>query len=77
MLTEVHSEMAETFFVAYEPQTIQEKLEAKNYNKWIKAINKELESLEENKTWILVPESDNVNIILNYWILKKNIKQNF
>lgn len=46
-------------------------------SKWIESINEEFESLEENKTWILVPESDNVNIILNYWILKKNIKQNF
>ena len=46
-------------------------------SKWIESINEELESLEENKTWILVPEPDNVNIILNYWILKKNIKQNF
>lgn len=66
MLTEVHSEMAETFFVAYEPQTIQEKLEAKNYNKWIKAINKELESLEENKTFLKI---NDVNIIS-----KENIK---
>lgn len=46
-------------------------------SKWIESINEEFESLEENKTWILVLEPDNVNIILNYWILKKNIKQNF
>lgn len=35
-------------------QTVQETLKAKDSNKWIKAINEELESLKENKTCLLV-----------------------
>lgn len=64
--------MAETFLVAYEPQTVQEVLEAKENrisSKWIETINEKLESMEENKTWILVSRSNNVNIILYRWIL--------
>ena len=65
MLTEIHSEIVETFL--YKSQTIQKVLEVENSNKQ-KQLTKNLNLL------IIVPKPKNVNITSNRWIFKKKYK---
>ena len=60
--------------LACEPITLQEAIETDDSAEWIKAINKELDSLEENQTWILVDRPTDKNVVSNRWIFKKSIR---
>ncbi|KAL2241729.1 UNVERIFIED_CONTAM: Retrovirus-related Pol polyprotein from transposon TNT 1-94 [Sesamum indicum] len=47
--------------------------EAMKSKQWLSAMNEEMKSLEENKTWVLVPKPKNASIVDCKWIYK--IKQ--
>ncbi|KAL2243405.1 UNVERIFIED_CONTAM: Retrovirus-related Pol polyprotein from transposon TNT 1-94 [Sesamum indicum] len=53
-----------------EPTSIDEAMKSKQ---WLSAMNEEMKSLKENKTWVLVPKPKNASIIDCKWIYK--IKQ--
>lgn len=67
-------EIAEFMLSACEPQTLQEAMESDDASQWTTAINEELNSLEENNTWILVNRPKNQNVISNRWVLKIEYK---
>jgi hypothetical protein len=51
------------------PKTHKEAMNSPDWAKWSQAIQSELDSLERNKTWKLVPKPPgNVNVIDNKWI---------
>lgn len=41
-----------------------------NSHQWMKAIQEELDSLEENKTWELVERPADTNIVGNRWVFR-------
>ncbi|KAL2251745.1 UNVERIFIED_CONTAM: Retrovirus-related Pol polyprotein from transposon TNT 1-94 [Sesamum indicum] len=53
-----------------EPTSIEEAMKSKQ---WLSAMNEEMKSLKENKTWVLVPKPKNASIVDCKWIYK--IKQ--
>ncbi|KAL2253784.1 UNVERIFIED_CONTAM: Retrovirus-related Pol polyprotein from transposon TNT 1-94 [Sesamum indicum] len=53
-----------------EPSSVEEALKS---DKWLKAMNEEMKSLKDNKTWILVPKPKNASIVDCKWLFK--IKQ--
>ncbi|KAL0337676.1 UNVERIFIED_CONTAM: Retrovirus-related Pol polyprotein from transposon TNT 1-94 [Sesamum calycinum] len=58
---------------SYELSSYEEALKSTYSEKWIKAMNEEIKSLHDNKTWILVPKPKDVSIVDCKWIFK--IKQ--
>lgn len=63
--------VAEVFMAQVEPMNLEEVLESKEVNKWLKAIDEELDSLEQNNTWKLVPRPQNKNVLTNRWIFRR------
>ena len=43
---------------------------------WIKDMNKELDRIQKNETWELVPRPANKNIIGTKWIFKNKLNEN-
>eukprot|EP00253_Pinus_taeda_P005781 PITA_05781 len=43
---------------------------------WVKAMNEELEQIEKNNTWELVPRPNDKNVIGTKWILKNKLNEN-
>lgn len=64
--------IAEAFLAELEPMTLEDVLESEDASKWLEAINSELNSLEENQTWVLVPTGK--NIITNRWVFRRKFK---
>lgn len=52
------------------PKTKKEALESENKEKWIAAINEEMESLEKHNTWTIVEKPKNKRIIHSRWLFK-------
>jgi hypothetical protein len=50
-----------------EPKTFSN---ASKYEEWIKAMNEELDQIEKNQTWELVPRPKNKNVVGTKLILK-------
>jgi hypothetical protein len=56
-------------------------VESKNFNEsskyvnWLKSMNKELDQIEKNDTWELVPRPTNKNVIGSKWIYKKKMNE--
>ena len=56
-------------------------IEPKNFNKasedknWIEELNEELEKIENNNAWELVPRPKDKNIIGTKWIFKNKINE--
>jgi hypothetical protein len=48
--------------------------EANNHDDWIRAMNEELDQIEKNNTWELVPRPEDKNVIGSKWVFK--IKMN-
>ena len=48
-----------------EPKNV---VDASKYESWMKAINEELDQIEKNKTWELVPRPTNKNVIGTKWV---------
>jgi hypothetical protein len=56
-------------------------LEPKNFNEarkddhWVQAMNDELDQIEKNNTWEMVPRTEGKNIIGSKWIFKKKMNE--
>ena len=48
-----------------EPRNV---IEASKDESWVKAMNEELDQIEKNQTWELVPRPANKNIIGTKWV---------
>lgn len=53
-----------------EPETYREEKFSTESNQWMKAVEEELNSLEENNTWDIVGRPHNCNVIGNKWVFK-------
>ena len=60
---------AETY-VGDVPETMEDIQKNENKDEWLKAVNSELNSLDENNTWTLVDAPPNVKLINCKWIFK-------
>lgn len=54
-----------------EPRSYKEVLKSNQKQKWIKAMNEEMDSLNKNQTWDLVPRPKSQKVIGCRWIYKK------
>ena len=45
--------------------------EARKEEDWVRAMNEELDQIEKNNTWELVPRPENKNVIGSKWVFKK------
>jgi hypothetical protein len=56
-------------------------VEPKNFNEankdvnWLKSMNEELDQIEKNDTWELVPRPANKNVIGSKWVYKNNMNE--
>jgi hypothetical protein len=56
-------------------------VEPKNFNEasedvnWLKSMNEELDQIENNDTWELVPRSTNKNVIGSKWVYKNKMDE--
>jgi hypothetical protein len=56
-------------------------VEPKNFNEaskdinWLKSINEELDQIEKNDTWKLVPRPTNKNVIGSKWVYKNKMTE--
>ena len=55
-----------------EPKTF---AEASKSDDWIKAMNEELDQIEKNHTWELVPRPKGKNVVGTKWVLKNKINE--
>ena len=49
--------------------------EANKSDEWVKAMNEELDQIEKNETWELVPRPEDKNIVGTKWIFKNKFNQ--
>jgi hypothetical protein len=56
-----------------EPSSIKEACKDEN---WVNAMNEELDQIEKNQTWELVPRSKNKNVIGTKCVYNKNMNEN-
>jgi hypothetical protein len=56
-----------------EPSSIKE---ACKYDNWVNAMNEELDQIEKNQTWELVPRPKNKNVIGTKWVYKNKMDEN-
>ena len=55
-----------------EPKTF---AEASKDEDWIKAMNEELDQIEKNQTWELVPRTKDKNVVGTKWIFKNKVNE--
>ena len=48
---------------------------ANKRNEWVKAMNEELDQIEKNETWELVPRPKDKNVIGTKWVFKNKFNQ--
>ena len=56
------------FLSMTEPKNFEE---ASQEDNWIRAMNEELDQIEKNNTWELVPRPEDKNVIGSKWVFKK------
>jgi regulator of extracellular matrix RemA (YlzA/DUF370 family) len=56
-----------------EPNSVKESIKSKY---WIKSMNEELDQIEKNQTWELVPRPKDKNVIGTKWIFKNKLNEN-
>ena len=56
-----------------EPSSIKEACKDEN---WVNAMNEELDQIEKNQTWEIVPRPQNKNVIGTKWLFKKKLNEN-
>jgi hypothetical protein len=49
--------------------------EASKEEDWIRAMNEELDQIEKNNTWELVPRPENKNVIGSKWVFKNKMNE--
>ncbi|XP_015124375.1 uncharacterized protein LOC107046295 [Diachasma alloeum] len=65
---------AEALLTEIESLTVDEIKDDPNSIQWMRAVQEELDSLEENNTWELVERPENTNIIGNRWVFRTKYK---
>ena len=55
-----------------ESANFSEAMESVHCDKWLEAMQDEMESLQRNKTWTLIPNPGNKRLISCKWIFKRN-----
>jgi len=58
--------------VDFEPINVKDVLENES---WIKAMNEEIEKIQKNKTWTLVPRPKDKNVIGMKWALRNKLNE--
>ena len=56
----------------FEPRSVKDALENEN---WIETMNEEIEQIEKNKTWTLVPRPKDKNVIGTKWVFKNKMNE--
>ena len=59
--------------VEFEPRTIKDALENES---WIEEMNEEIEQIEKNQTWTLVPRPKDKNVIGTKWVFRNKLNEN-
>jgi hypothetical protein len=49
--------------------------EASKHVNWLKSMNEELDQIEKNETWELVPRPANKNVIVSKWVYKNKMNE--
>ncbi|KAL0368206.1 UNVERIFIED_CONTAM: hypothetical protein Scaly_1039500 [Sesamum calycinum] len=57
-----------------EPTSFDEAIKSENSKQWLLAMNEEMKSLLDNKTWVLVPRPKNCSIVDCKWVFKVSKK---
>ena len=57
--------------VELDPRSYQEAMGSKEADKWLLAMQEEMESLNKNKTWVLVTKLEKQKLIGSKWIYKR------
>jgi hypothetical protein len=55
-----------------EPKSLEEAIKDKN---WVNAMNEELDQIEKNETWELVPRSKDKNVIGTKWVFRNKLNE--
>ena len=58
--------------VEFEPRSVKDALENES---WIEAMNEEIEKIEKNKTWTLVPRPKDKNMIGTKWVFRNKLNE--
>lgn len=68
-----------SFTLCDEPRSYREALASEDWPRWDKAIQEELNALNKNKTWTLIPRPKEARTIKNKWVfkIKTNSKGDF
>jgi hypothetical protein len=67
------SEQSHVAFLAMtEPKIFEE---ASQDDNWIREMNEELDQIEKNNTWELVPSLEDKNVIGSKWVLKNKMNE--
>ena len=56
----------------FEPRSVKDVLKNES---WIEAMNEEIEQIEKNKTWTLVPKPKDKNVIGIKWVSRNNLNE--
>ena len=56
----------------FEPRSVKDALENES---WIDAMNEEIEKIEKNKTWTLVPRPKDKNVIGTKWVFRNKLNE--
>ena len=56
-----------------EPKIVKDALDNED---WIQAMNNEIDHIEKNKTWSLVPRPNNKKVIGTKWVFKNKLDEN-
>ena len=65
---------SETFLLSkIEPRTVNDALQDDD---WYKAMKEEIEKIEKNKTWTLVPRPTYKNVIGTKWVFRNKLDEN-
>ena len=56
----------------FEPRSVKDALENES---WIEVMNEEIEYIEKNNTWTLVPRPKNKNVIGTKWVFKNKLNE--
>ena len=71
MLRGPHRYIAEIDYSEYKPpETYQEAVNGPESEKWVSAINDELQAHEKNQTWVVVEKEEDMKIIDSKWVFK-------
>ena len=56
----------------FEPRNVKDSL---NDESWIEAMNEEIECIEKNKTWTLIPRPKDKNVIGTKWVFRNKLNE--